>query len=332
MKEDEGDVIAGNRVQILTIHAAKGLEYPVVIAAFTGDGKSDKLDSWIFDEQLGPAFSLQVRKSDTKDVYVKTFVQNYLQPDEITAEKMEIKRKLYVALTRARDHLVISGTYMDRDGSASKNSFLSLLDKDILRSCGACECRIPAIPEAESRDLAEDVLENWVDTPTVFCEDTKSDIPYIRPSAQSASISGNAVAMLRGSALHAVFAGMSPHLASEMYGISLEDAESFAAMREEFFSSPLYQGCKEDYAELSLQFPLGDTWVRGRVDRILVHEDRIVVVDFKSGHKESCGDRMDGYRNELLTYLAGVELLFGKRPEGYLYFPEDKEKISPITF
>ena len=155
-----------------------------VIAAFTGDGKSDKLDDWIFDEQLGPAFSLQVRKSDAEDVSVKTFVQNYLRHDEITAEKMEIKRKLYVALTRARDHLVISGTYMNKDGSASKNSFLSLLDKDILRSCGATECRIPAIPETESRNTAEDVLENWVDTPTVFCEDTKSDVPYIRPSMQ----------------------------------------------------------------------------------------------------------------------------------------------------
>ena len=117
-----------------------------------------------------------------------------------------------------------------------------------------------------------------------------------------------------------------------MYGISAEDAASFAVMRAEFFSSPLYQGCKEDYAELSLQFPLGDSWVLGRVDRILVHENRIVVVDFKSGHKECCGDRMDGYRNELLTYLAGVEQLFGKKPEGYLYFPEDEEKIFPITF
>ena len=332
IKEDEGDVIAGNRVQILTIHAAKGLEYPVVIAAFTGDGKSDKLDNWIFDEQLGPAFSLQVRKSDAEDVSVKTFVQNYLRHDEITAEKMEIKRKLYVALTRARDHLVISGTYMNKDGSASKNSFLSLLDKDVLFSCGATECRIPAIPESESRDTAEDVLENWVDTPTVFCEDTKSDVPYIRPSMQTSSAPGSEEAMVRGSALHAVFAGLSPERACEMYGISAEDAASFAVMREEFFSSPLYQGCKEDYAELSLQFPLGDSWVLGRVDRILVHEDRIVVVDFKSGHKECCGDRMDGYRNELLTYLAGVEQLFGKKPEGYLYFPEDEEKIFPITF
>ncbi|HJK49855.1 MAG TPA: PD-(D/E)XK nuclease family protein [Methanocorpusculum sp.] len=117
-----------------------------------------------------------------------------------------------------------------------------------------------------------------------------------------------------------------------MYGISAEDAESFVAMREEFFSSPLYQGCKEDYAELSLQFPLGDTWVRGRVDRILVHEERIVVVDFKSGHRESCGSLMEGYKQELLTYLAGVEQLFGKRPEGYLYFPEDEEKILPVSF
>ncbi|HJK56119.1 MAG TPA: UvrD-helicase domain-containing protein [Methanocorpusculum sp.] len=332
INEDEGDVTPGNRVQILTIHAAKGLEYPVVIAAFTGDGKRDELDSWIFDEQLGPAFSLQVRKSDAKDVSVKTFVQNYLKPDEITAEKMEIKRKLYVALTRARDHLIISGTYMNQDGSASKNSFLSLLDKDILRSCGACECRIPAIPEAESRDTAEDVLENWVDTPTVFCEDTKSDVPYIRPSMQTSSAPGSEEAMVRGSALHAVFAGLSSERACEMYGISAEDAESFAAMREEFFSSPLYLGCKEDYAELSLQFPQDDTWVRGRVDRILVHEERIVVVDFKSGHRESCGSLMEGYKQELLTYLAGVEQLFGKRPEGYLYFPEDEEKILPVSF
>ena len=329
VKEDEGEVPAGNRVQILTIHASKGLEYPVTILGFAGDKNSVNAANWIFDSSLGPGLSLMVTTPDGSDESTKSFVMTLLTEREQTAEKMEHKRKLYVALTRPRDHLVISGTYTN-SGTADANSFLSYLDTDLLRDGGVLEQHADDLPQPD-RGAAENlsVPDGWEDTETIFRESAPDAVPFIRPS-DAVKTSGRESSLLRGLALHDIFAGISLDRAVEKYGISFQDAETFASMRDEFLASSLCSGCIAEYKELPLWFASRGSWVRGRVDRILVHADRVIVVDFKSGHRDSCGDLMEGYCNEVRTYMDGVSQLFCKKTEGYLYFPEDEEKLFPV--
>ncbi len=101
-----------DRVRILTIHQAKGLEAPVVILADCGSQrKSADAYSVLADRPPGgerPDHFLLVPKSGHIDVFTED-CQRRLE----TREKREATNLLYVALTRARQYLCISGSGSD---------------------------------------------------------------------------------------------------------------------------------------------------------------------------------------------------------------------------
>jgi len=95
-----------NVVRIMTIHKSKGLEYPVCFVSGLHTkfkGNSDKI---LFDDELGiggEAFDLEKRIKGMSPL------RNALQTKKAIAEKGEEIRVLYVALTRAREKLIMTG-------------------------------------------------------------------------------------------------------------------------------------------------------------------------------------------------------------------------------
>jgi ATP-dependent exoDNAse (exonuclease V) beta subunit len=106
LKEGEATVKteAGNQVKIMTIHSAKGLEFPVVILPFLESQIKDR-ETIYFNKTDGILFPLN--KNSNKN---KSFIYNYFF--EINRQKIlaEEKRLLYVAATRAMDYLFFMGT------------------------------------------------------------------------------------------------------------------------------------------------------------------------------------------------------------------------------
>ena len=98
-------------VTLSTVHAAKGLEWPVVFFVGTGDARSDrKANAFWSDPELGPL--LCPAQADRGDRTWKLWRR------EDAEDLAEDTRLLYVALTRARDRLVITGP-RSRDKSYS---------------------------------------------------------------------------------------------------------------------------------------------------------------------------------------------------------------------
>jgi len=91
-------------VRIMTIHAAKGLEFPIVIMLGLGGKPSTRHDNVIFDKLTG---SCEVRLGSGSSEF-KTAGYDGLKNIEKEAEEAERVRLKYVAATRARDHLVLS--------------------------------------------------------------------------------------------------------------------------------------------------------------------------------------------------------------------------------
>ncbi|HVE83876.1 MAG TPA: UvrD-helicase domain-containing protein, partial [Myxococcales bacterium] len=143
---DAGDERA---VSLLTIHQAKGLEWPIVVVPDLCAGPQPVTKRILFDRSLGLGIKPWVEGE--LDVGRSPRVQQIA--DELSRrEEAEYRRLLYVALTRARDHLVLSGQCQ----GMRKATWRGYLDR-----------ALEADPEL--RSLVADVKEG--------------DVPEVRPPA-----------------------------------------------------------------------------------------------------------------------------------------------------
>lgn len=104
--ESEISVSSGdNCITCQTIHASKGLEYPIVILASAGDASKYRgKDLVITNEGIGADF-YNIEEKWKKPTLVKNYIESAVKRSEIE----EMKRLLYVALTRPKNQLIVVG-------------------------------------------------------------------------------------------------------------------------------------------------------------------------------------------------------------------------------
>jgi len=100
----------------MTIHAAKGLEWPVVVIPDLARGYPSESHPVLFDPDLGVAVNFG--EDDGEPVLYRLIADRKLR-----AREAEARRLFYVACTRARDHLILTST----EGITSRFCGLTLL-------------------------------------------------------------------------------------------------------------------------------------------------------------------------------------------------------------
>ena len=93
-------------VQIMTIHQAKGLEFPIVVVGDLGAQRNRNNSRVIFERNLGLAVKPWVGEN-SEPTRSPRFQR--LAAELSRREDAEYLRLLYVAMTRARDHLILAG-------------------------------------------------------------------------------------------------------------------------------------------------------------------------------------------------------------------------------
>ncbi|TDD59573.1 DNA helicase UvrD [Kribbella antibiotica] len=164
-------------VRVMTIHAAKGLEFPIVILSGMTAAPNRQRGVQVLWPPDGLGYSVKLKAS------VQTEDFDLVQPVDEQMDDYERRRLLYVAATRARDHLVVS---LHRSGTRRHSS-----NAELFASAGAAE--VPGIalfdgPPPVDRDprSTSDV------TPPMSRRDWDEQITAARkasrkPSAHSAS-------------------------------------------------------------------------------------------------------------------------------------------------
>ena len=283
------------RVRIITIHSSKGLEYPVVCLCFAGEKTLGNADGVVFDDTLGAGVKIELSWMKDKCGLLHTA----LEEDRVNREMAEAKRLFYVALTRARDHLVISAT-ADEKGYHEK-SFMSMYNLSSTGCDVCCECCcLPAEKEA-----AESYFSNAVCAVPDF-----EDEEIVLDSASSFE-------MLRGTRLHAVFAGMS------------DDAE-FEKQYAEFMASSLMENVVFERCEL----PVICGGERRVIDRFVQYADgTYAVIDYKTGSISSAKERgfYDGYLEQVSDYVRLMTDITGGTVFGWLYFADEEDGCRIVS-
>lgn len=122
IRESEAQVEAeqsGRVVRLMTVHAAKGLEFPVVMLADLAHHKQSADVKTILAES-GAGSALQVKNPSSReaeDSYSWIKIHEAIK----RREKEEWKRLLYVAATRAKERLIFSG--VTKPKKSEKDSF-----------------------------------------------------------------------------------------------------------------------------------------------------------------------------------------------------------------
>jgi ATP-dependent helicase/nuclease subunit A len=100
------DDLDRNAVQIMTIHAAKGLEFPITVVTGLSSPPSTMPDRLLISRKGDIQFYLGKDKDENP---IQSSGYSDLRDGEIALESsQESNRLLYVAMTRARDHLILS--------------------------------------------------------------------------------------------------------------------------------------------------------------------------------------------------------------------------------
>ncbi len=143
-REGEAPTEAGSAVQLMTVHKAKGLEFPVVVIADAAHAGYRGTERVLLDETLGVTIDLRSEESRHPAAHLLAALR------DSERSEAEDRRLLYVAATRAREKLLVSAhTRILKGGGLQMAGWLDRLGRVV----GLDEVAMAGIP-AEPQQLA----------------------------------------------------------------------------------------------------------------------------------------------------------------------------------
>lgn len=329
---------AGREVRVMTVHGAKGLQAPVVI-----------LPDTTFKPKASAPAVLESANAVVWSPRKETDAEASKRARAIAEAKAreEHRRLLYVALTRAQDRLIIAGHWQGQAGEGKtgfeKDSWYALCDAamellpyDEIEQ-GRRYGKVATAARGDTVALSMGGLPDWALRPAPVD-------PVARKLSAPTSLLGPKTRIVapfdaareerlkRGRAIHALLQYL-PELAEEKREAAADtylsrDADLTGAQRAEMKAAALgvmrdpalgaifQPGGRAEAAIIgkSKELPEG-TVINGRVDRLVVTPDRVLVIDFKTDQPapDDPADVAETYVAQMAAYWAVLRSAFPDR-------------------
>jgi ATP-dependent exoDNAse (exonuclease V) beta subunit len=296
-----------NAVNVMTIHKSKGLEFPVVILPFADwKFKRQKDEFWV-DIQDPEIPEMSTALVPASEKLLQTPLAEIFE-EEISKSRLDMLNTLYVAMTRAAQHLYIYTSEVAKAIADPRN--LDEIFTYTLSQMGA--------------PFVDNVFETGVPVPAKF--PGNKPVHYIRPASIR---SGNWEGRLkirshaaenwdvndpngrrdRGMLLHTLFsaietpADLDPAL-SDLLMLGLANPSEIESYREQAEKIMQLEEIRECFSgkgkvrrESEILLPDG---TRLRPDRVIEFRDKTIIIDYKTGAV------VEDYRQQLNRYADAL--------------------------
>ncbi|WP_199553321.1 double-strand break repair helicase AddA [Sandaracinobacteroides hominis] len=339
------------QVRLMTIHGSKGLEAPVVVLADSAHKRREDRSGHVPVSLDGapkvPLFHPSAKENPQK-------IKDLLA--EIDArEAQEDLRLLYVGLTRAADHLYIGGAVgaaaykhlgTEKDTSwhnrirpameALEPERIVLFGKEALRiRRGEWTVPVPETTTVEAESTQHEIHEILI-TPAPPIERpsrplTPSAMPDEPPEGPAAA--AMRAAAQRGSLVHKLFERLpqvppAERRARAIAWLTAQGAAHPDRIADEVLAvlgDPAYAALfgPSSLAEAPVAALVNDQAILGTVDRLLVEETRVLIVDFKTGLRIPASPQEIPlpHRRQMAAYTAVLQRAFpGRSVEAALLY------------
>jgi len=308
---------AGDVVRMMTIHAAKGLEFKVVFvsALHRRPDRRKPVIAVSFGTGLGVKWRNPVTGEGVSDA-----VHSSLLEQMGLKEEAEENRLLYVAMTRAEDRLILSHAESKRPSSWQKLAAI------VPESAAPPE---PVASELNAARIAEDVLEAPVVSGQYDSAAAVTSVALFLACPRKYYLSRylGFEAQPKGRGTGAIELGLAVH--SVLAGEPCDSPEA-NELAGRFQSSDL--GRRAETAtrierEFDFLFEIDDVILRGQIDVWFEEGGELVLVDYKTDRDENSSS--EGYALQLRLYAIALERYVGRRPDrAVLYYLRSNRTID----
>ena len=294
-------------VRVMTVHGAKGLEFPILILTGLNSPPTHQPEAALFDRESG---RVEVRVGASGS-YFQTSGYDRLAELDKTREEEEDARLMYVAATRARDHLIVS-LYRNSRG---KNSAAGRIEEFMEGADHLWEPFEPPVTKGpSSSESSEETELSGADTPVARRQWIEERSAVYATQSRPVSAAATQLARMEkdeqdipdepwrrgragtsiGRAVHAVL-----QVVDLRTGTGLEDtakaqaaaegvpgrADDIARLARRAIDSPLVKRALDSgrwWREAPVAGPVGDGIVEGFIDLLFEEENGFVIVDYKT--------------------------------------------------
>ncbi len=331
-------------VRIMTIHAAKGLQFPMVFLPAMDEKLSSKSGPVVFHESEA-GISMHYEEDHAKRSKLEPFRIQKLKEEE------EQKRLFYVAVTRAMDYLCMSGAELkNKKKLLGRLSYLEdafgIFGENIAEKLPFKMTRIDESPLLKSSPIKTNIQD------TSKKPDIASYIAPIiyKPESQWAVVTEDTEVIRKDHGRDWVITGTVLHLILEEISLGRLTGNDTLRRAQALLMGKLPQGQRMEkilrtidktmvkldesgicsdvvlpqpgkaYAELPFVMELGGKVFSGRIDRVVIRDRVARVYDYKCFPVRPDEEQglVQQYAHQMSRYSSAVEELFGLKVEAFL--------------